>query len=181
MSKVRESSGMMLPGSVSRSQTTGTPPMPTVKVKSCGSGSGVVFLGVGEPWLMFWNRQTTSSPGSTLSETLVTMTASSSSTQEIGPSNQPGMSVSAIVWAPNWSTDSRNVIMSGVPALAGSVSRSASLGTPRPVRSKSKSCGSLAGSVILTIVIDAGAERLFVNEQVEWLPRTGVTVVSLLG
>ena len=61
-----------------------------------------------------------------------------------------------------------NACCDGSVAFAPSVSRSRSAGNPDPVRSKSKSCGSDAGSVTLTTVNDASL--VFVNVHTTFSP-----------
>ena len=78
--------------------------------------------------------------------------------------------------APSSDASSVNVSSDGNVASPASVSRSRSAGTPDPVRSKSKSCGSEAGSVTLTTFNDACL--VFVNVQATVSPASMSSVAE---
>ena len=92
--------------------------------------------------------------------------------------SQPDVTDSVTVWAPSSEASRSNESSLGVVALAGSVSRSRSAGTPDPVRSKSKSCGSDAGSVTLTTF--SAACFVFVNVQTTDSPASMSSVADRL-
>src|SRR5215216_1577011 len=162
-----------LAGSVSRSTSAGSPDPVRSKSKSCGSDAGSVTLTtVSDACLVFVNVLTTVSPASMSNVAL----RSPRSVDESPPPpvhssavrSQPGVTDSVTAYAPSWPGATGKVSCEGVPALPGSVSRSTSAGTAAPVRSKSKSCGSEAGSVTLTTVSDA--PFVFVNVQTTLSP-----------
>ena len=143
------------------------------KSKSCGSDAGSVTLTTfSDACFVFVNVHTTFSPAS-----MSSVAVRSPARRRVGARRRgtPGPSASSPrPWtrSPSWRRADRRRGRTSAPRAASafppSVSRSRSAVRPVPVRSKSKSCGSDAGSVTLTTLSEACF--VFVNVHTTFSP-----------